>query len=144
MERKKRRRVQIVLYGLKRWEALMQKLNRAYYLLAVALAVVVLFFAVQNLAERRGAGAAGEAKILDSLRQFPEIKPYANYSANVTFLAQKDISELAEKQPVIYENLTGSALYRVEYSSAGGGLLVIYDAENNTILREFAITNVEI
>jgi len=122
----------------------MQKLNRAYYLLAVALAVVVLFFAVQNLAERRGAGAAGEAKILDSLRQFPEIKPYTNYSANVTFLTQKDISELAEKQPIIYKNLTGSALYRVEYSSAGGGLLVIYDAENNRILREFAITNVEI
>lgn len=122
----------------------MSKTKKTYYLLIIALAIVILFFIFLNLGWQGGAGAAADAKILENLRQFPEIKPYANYSANVTFLTRNEIAGLAETQPVIYKNLTGGALYRVEYSSAGGGLLVIYDEDKNIILREFAIANLEV
>ena len=122
----------------------MLKTKKTYYLLTVALVITILFLIFQNLIWQGSAGVVSDAKILDNLRQFPEIKPYANYSANVTLLTQNEIAGLAEKQPVIYKNLTGGALYRVEYSSPGGGLLVIYDAEKNKILREFAITNIEV
>lgn len=84
-----------------------------------------------------------EAEILDRLKQFPELEHYIDYPARVTFLTEKDIAELAKKQPVIYEGLPGN-VYRIEFALDNRGLLVIYDLKENLILREFELLDIEL
>lgn len=113
----------------------------------VILAATILTFATWQTFSKPTSIALNESEILLRLANFSEVAPYiaANYSANVTALSQEEISELAQTQPVIYANLTGGQLYRVEFKSpAGDGLLVIYSAAENKILRTFRIVSMQI
>lgn len=84
-----------------------------------------------------------ESEMLEKLKQFPEVKPYENYTAEITLLTEENLTELAEKQPAIYRGIQPGT-YRIVFKSEGSGLLVIYDSNENKILLEFELRNVKL
>jgi len=88
--------------------------------------------------------AVTDEQILERLKAFQELDQYAGYNASVTRLERSDLKTLTEKQPVIYSNISGNGLYRIEYFAASDGYLIIYDAEINRIIREFHVMNIQL
>ena len=63
-----------------------------------------------------------ESEILKKLKQFPELKPYENNTAEITILTDENLTELAKKQPVIYEDIK-LGTYRIVFKSDSIGLI---------------------
>lgn len=84
-----------------------------------------------------------ELEILEKVKRFPEVQDYKSYPANVTFLTKDDLAKLAENYPVIYGNITNDA-YEIKFLSGDKDLLVLYDENQNKIIRAFEIIGVKI
>jgi len=82
-------------------------------------------------------------EILEKVKGFPEVQPYKDLPVNVTFLSKERVEELSQKYPVIYGNISKD-VYEIRFLSESKGLLVIYDAEENKIIRSFEIIGVKI
>jgi len=77
-------------------------------------------------------------EMLARLIQHSEIQPYSNYSVEIGILTAEELPELAKTQPVVYADLK-PGLYQITFVSEKDSLLVIYDNENNAIIRMFHI-----
>lgn len=84
-----------------------------------------------------------ESQILEKVKKFPEVQNYKNYPANVTFLTKGEVKELAKNYPVIYGNITRD-VYEIRFFSDSRSLLVLYDIEENIIIRAFEIMGIRI
>jgi len=84
-----------------------------------------------------------KSQILEKLKKFPEIQDYKNYPVNITFLLKDDLTELVKDYPVIYGNITKD-VYEIKFLSDSRGLLVLYDSEENIIIRLFEIMGIKI
>ncbi len=90
-----------------------------------------------------------DQKINDTLLEIaghePQVVSYIsnnpNYHVGISILPQETIMELSKNYPAIYGNLPAKQLYKIEYKS-GKGMLVIVDLENKKILRYFRTFNV--
>jgi hypothetical protein len=93
----------------------------------------------------RGKEQAGEDEVLAIAAQEPEVIAFIaekpGYYYEITVLPPANITELAQRYPVIYGNLPNATLYQIEYTN-GRGLLVIVDLENETVVRHFRTTGV--
>ena len=112
--------------------------NTAIYIAITVSVIAIIILASQNEQQ------ITDRQILDELKNFPELTPYSDYDTKVTHLTGDDLKTLAEKQPVIYADLEGKSLYRIEYTSTTDGYLVIYDPEKNQILKQFRILNMKL
>ncbi len=135
-----------------------KKKNNVAHTMIIVLALVMTIVLFQNQTEKYPKESSIQEKtlkeppeismtdnqILNNLKNFPELKPYADYDARVTHLSANDLEPLKEKQPVIYADLEGKSLYRIEYTSTTDGYLVIYDTENDRILKQFRILNMQL
>lgn len=121
-----------------------------YAIIAIALATIIILSQSQPQPENIPKAPATpkqqitDTQILENLQEFPELKPYAAYDTKITHLTDNDLKTLAEKQPVIYANLTGKNLCKIEYTSTRNSYLVIYDTENDRILKQFRILNMQL
>lgn len=131
--------------------------NTAIYITITVLAIAIIILLSQNMQHteqettpknqqqtRDAEEPISDNQILNNLKNFPELKPYATYDTKLTHLTGDDLKTLAEKQPVIYADLEGKSLYRIEYTSTTDGYLVIYDTENDRILKQFRILNMQL
>jgi hypothetical protein len=79
--------------------------------------------------------------------QHPEVSAYfaenPAYQCEITRLTPTNLTELAQRYPVIYGNLPNATLYQIDYAD-GRGLLVIVDLENETVVRYFRTTGVSL
>jgi hypothetical protein len=64
-----------------------------------------------------------------------------NQSFKITVLYPENMTQLSKKYPVIYGSLPNKTLYRIDYMSQRG-MLVIVDLENKTVLRYFMTAGV--
>jgi hypothetical protein len=95
----------------------------------------------------RGAEQAGEDELLAIAAQEPEVSAFIaenpEYHYEITVLPPANLTELAQRYPVIYGNLPSTTLYQIEYTN-GRGLLVIVDLENETVVRYFRTAGVSL
>ena len=97
----------------------------------------------RNTSEEQKTQQKSESEILKKLKQFPELKPYENHTIGITLLTEENLTELSKQQPVIYKDIKPGT-YRIVFKSNGGGLLVIYDPDENKILKEFELKNIKL
>lgn len=79
--------------------------------------------------------------------QVPEVGFFIDrnpdYHTEITVLAEENATQLSKNYPAIYGNLPNKTLYKIEYKSERG-LLVIIDLENKKVLRYFRIAGVNL
>lgn len=61
------------------------------------------------------------------------IKENQEYTTRILFLTQRNMSELSGKYPAIYSDLPAKNMYRVEYTSENGGVLLILDPDRGVV-----------
>jgi hypothetical protein len=80
----------------------------------------------------------GTIEVLTKLKTHPEIQKYENYSIEIAVLTKGDLADLSAKQPVVYAGLI-PGFYQITFFSSTDKLLVIYDYQNDKIVRMFQI-----
>ncbi len=82
--------------------------------------------------------------IIDSIEKRPSMDPYSDYDKSIEIITGQEISDKAKSEPVIYGDLDKSKapLYKVTYGSGEDGLLIIYDKEDDSILKIFRTSNI--
>ena len=103
--------------------------------------VIIALFAIFFFATKKPISI--ESEILEKVKNSPEVQDYKNYPANVTFLTKDKLTQLAKDYPIIYGNITID-VYEIRFLSDSKGLLVLYDANQNKIIRVFEIIGVKI
>ncbi len=97
------------------------------------------------ISEKRGSSQSKlEQGINDSLLEIashePEVGSFIarnpDYHTETTVLSEENITYLSRKYPAVFSNLPNKTLYRLEYKSDRGMLLII-DLENKKVLRYF-------
>lgn len=78
----------------------------------------------------------GEKEILARVGKFEEVKDYKNLPAQVKYLDQKALNDAAKRFPVIYQGVQRD-IYEVRYSTGTGGILLLYDAKSDKVLKTF-------
>src|SRR3990167_1716129 len=104
----------------------------------IPLSLLVIFFLLVTIGlsfGKRRQATPGD-KIIKRVQEFDEVSQFRNLPAQVTYLDKKEIEERAEKFPVIYQDLSGD-IYEVRFSSGDSGILLLYDAKGDKILRTF-------
>ena len=81
--------------------------------------------------------------ILSNLRNLEETRDYLTL-VSLEMLSADEIKALEAEQPVIYSSLPEKALYRIVLSNENNSLLVIYDFEENKVLRIFALEQMQL
>jgi hypothetical protein len=84
-----------------------------------------------------------EQEVLEKLMKHDEMQIYSTWNSEVTYLSKKDIKDLTAKQPVIYGNVD-TDVYRVVFDSKSGGLLVLFDYDDDVIIKQFEILNAQL
>lgn len=78
--------------------------------------------------------------IIQKLNENPDIQPYSTYNKNTKHLTQEEIYEYSKTEPAIYDGLKGDNIYIIEYFSENNGLFILYDTDENKILKMFKTT----
>jgi hypothetical protein len=120
-----------------------KKKKKIGYIYAISLAAII-FLAIVALTHKPTVQTTlTKEEILNKLKEFPEVRPYINLPANITLLTKSNLTELSKQYPAIYGNISKD-VYEVKFSFDTSGLLVIYDAEQNKIIRIFEIIGVKL
>ncbi len=95
----------------------------------------------------QGTEQAVEDEVLAIAAQHPNVSAYIaenpGYHYEISVLPPANLTELAQRYPVIYGNLPSTTLYQIDYTD-GRGLLVIVDLENETVVRYFRTAGVSL
>lgn len=75
------------------------------------------------------------AESIEPVRAFAEANPGCMKTAEL--LTQANITALAGVQPAIYADLPQKDLYKITYSTAQSGYMLIIDAEEGKVLKYF-------
>ena len=127
------------------------KLGVLIILLALILLILALtILKAQEPIEKSHAGKTvvasvqtSKENVLAKLSQFEGIAQFINDHTEVTYISDEELPALAEKQPVLYANLT-APVYRIVLNAEGKSLLLLYDFNSNKILKKFEVTNLSI
>jgi len=115
--------------------------NRVRFLilpLAIIIGLIVILYLVTNLLPAKNHQTFSQDQILTKLKNHQEIAAYTSLQAQVKYLNPKDLREQAKKFPVIYKDTRGD-IYEVRYNSPEGGVMLIYDAQSDKILKTFSL-----
>ena len=104
----------------------------------VVLIAVILVFIIVVLEKFMPTTLYGSNNLLSKLEQHPEIRPYCNYSVQINVLTNENLMNLRAVQPSIYNDIK-PGLYQVTFSDTFDSLIVIYDDQNDKIVRIFHI-----
>lgn len=77
-------------------------------------------------------------EIISKLEAANETRGYSSV-VSLEELSSENVRQLELQQPVIYNSLPDKALYRIVLSRGNESLFVIYDFEENRILRSFTL-----
>lgn len=116
-------------------EAELEKRLNIYHVVLIAL---VLVFIIVVLEKFMPTPSYSSDNLLSKLEQHPEIKPYTNYSIQINVLTNQTLSNLRMVQPNIYNDIKPGT-YQVTFSYKTDTLIVIYDNQNDKIVRIFHI-----
>lgn len=113
--------------------------------------MVIALLSSGCLAEKKEVSQQLDERINESLLniagQEPEVGSFIarnpEHGTEITILYPENITQLSEKYPAIYGNLPNRTLYRIEYRSERG-MLVIIDRENKKVLRYFRTAGVKL
>jgi len=117
-----------------------------------SLLIVIALISSGCITEKReGSGTLSEQEINDSLLEIafqePEVESFiaknSDYHTEITVLSPENITQLSKKYPAIYGNLPSKILYKIEYKS-DRGMLVIIDLENKKVLKYFRTAGVNL
>lgn len=108
----------------------------------IILILIIGFLLFQNLSLKNGITGAAVANadgtdILSRLQQFDELS--GRQPTEIIRLAEPELTQLKQEQPVIYEG-TKQGDYLVKYDD----IWVVYDFENNKIIRDFVVQSLEL
>ena len=124
---------------------------KPHYLIVGILALIVIALLVQNqlllkkvkedvsLREISTAAVKEKAEKLYN-SELNSIIP-SDVEPSVKALSKTEISAKAEKLPVVYSGLN-EGVYEIIYEGSERGVLVIYDLENNKIVKYFMLNSV--
>lgn len=106
----------------------------------VILVLVIVFLLVRNL--KGGITGAtivdvDNEVIISKLNEFSELKD--KNPIEIKRLSEPELSELKQERPVIYED-TKEGDYLIKYNDKW----IVYDFENNKIIKDFIIQNLQI
>ncbi|MEA3229347.1 MAG: hypothetical protein U9P44_00370 [archaeon] len=131
--------------------------DNIYKICIAILLFVVLILAIQNLMlytkqphEKTQDIVQNQTQYTTSdisakLSEHHELEAYSSYKIeNIKHMTENEITDYAKKEPVIYEGLTGNNIYSIECFSEHDGLLIIYDADSDTILKMFRTTKISL
>jgi len=113
--------------------------NRIRFLIlpvAVIIGLIIILYLITKFLPAKNHQTFSQDQILTKLKNHQEIAAYTNLQAQVKYLNPKDLREQAKKFPVIYKDIRGN-IYEVRYSSLEGGVMLIYDAKSDKILKTF-------
>jgi len=82
-------------------------------------------------------------EIINKIKIFPEVSQYSTMPATVRFISSDELKFLSRQYPVVYGDVSQS-VYEVRFSSGNSGLLVLYDADSNKVLKTFQIVGVTV
>jgi len=105
----------------------------------IVLIAVILVFIIVVLEKFMPTTIYGSNNLLSKLEQHPEIKPYSDYNVQINLLTDENLLNLRAVQPNIYGDIK-PGLYQVTFSDTFDSLIVIYDNQNDKIVRIFHIT----
>ena|SRR3989338_2602496 len=110
-----------------------------FYIIVIGLVLVIVFLLFQNISLKNNiTGAAiSDSDIILRLEQFTELKGKQPFE--IKRLTEPRLSQLKQEQPVVYAD-TEEGDYLVKYDDRW----VVYDFENNRIIRDFIIQNIEL
>ena len=107
-------------------------------LFAIVVSIIILIYLTIRLIEPKNSQVLSQHQILTKLKNHQEIAAYTNLQAQVKYLNPKDLREQAKKFPIIYKDAKGD-IYEVRYGSSEGGVMLIYDAQGDKILKTFSL-----
>ncbi len=81
-----------------------------------------------------------EQQVLDKLMRHTGMQNYLGWEIEIVYFSEQDVKELVRKQPTIYSDVN-TDVYRVTFRSNNTGLLVLYDYDNDKIVKKFEILN---
>jgi hypothetical protein len=89
-----------------------------------------------------------DSAILQMAGQNSEVAKFISenpdYTHELTKLAPRNITTLAQKYPAVYGSLPNKTLYRIDYGHGGRGLLVIVDPESGETSKYFRSVGVSL
>src|SRR3990167_11353327 len=113
------------------------RISQKKFLMPISLLTIFLLLVTISLSfNQKPKTLTNEDKIRERVAQFEEVSQFKDLPAQTRLLSQKEIEERAKKLPVIYKDLSGD-IYELRFSSGEGGILLLYDAASDKILRTF-------
>src|SRR3989344_47721 len=113
------------------------RISREKFLIPLTLLTIFLLLVTISLStSQKQKTLTNEDKIIERVQQFEEVTQFKDLPAQTRLLGQKEIEERAKNFPLIYKDLSGE-IYEVRFSSQEGGILLLYDAASDKILRTF-------
>ena len=115
-------------------------LKRPYVIAALAIILIALalaaVFSISQIKNRRT--PITQNKIQEKLKNHQELSQYQNQEPQIKLLTGDEIKKRREKYPLIYKDI-GANVYEVRYIQARSGILLLYDAKSDKILKTFSL-----
>lgn len=83
-----------------------------------------------------------ENTVLQRLANHDEVKPYMERGRIMDRLESRELAQLRDEQPVIYSGVPEGA-WRIIFAGEDDDFLVLYDAQNDNVLKAFSIAKVQ-
>jgi len=115
---------------------LTKRISEKRFLIPLALLAIFLLLAAIGLSPGPRQKISPEDKIIQRVVKFDEVSQYKDFPAQTKLLSRQEIEERKTKFPLIYKDLSGE-IYEIRFSSGEGGILLLYDAASDKILRTF-------
>src|SRR3990167_2755497 len=126
-------------FGVKMSKFNFRKIKNLVKKLSIPLTLLTIFLLLVTISlstSQKPKTLTNEDKIIERVQQFEEVTQFKDLPAQTRLLGQKEIEERAKNFPLIYKDLSGE-IYEVRFSSQEGGILLLYDAASDKILRTF-------
>ncbi|OGE08280.1 hypothetical protein A3A60_02105 [Candidatus Curtissbacteria bacterium RIFCSPLOWO2_01_FULL_42_26] len=115
-------------------------LKRPYVIAALAIILIALalaaVFSISQIKNRRT--PITQNKIQEKLKNHQELSQYQNQEPQIKLLTRNEIRKKRKLYPLIYKDIPTN-VYEIRFSQAGSGILLIYDARSDKILKNFSL-----
>ena len=115
-------------------------LKRPYVIAALAIILIALalaaVFSISQIKNRRT--PITQNKIQEKLKNHQELSQYQNQEPQIKLLTSDEIRKKRKLYPLIYKDIPTN-VYEIRFSQAGSGILLIYDARSDKILKNFSL-----
>jgi len=117
-----------------------KNLKKHHIIAALAIILIVLaavaVFSISQIKNR--STQLSQSAIIEKLRNHQELSQYQNQEPQIKLLTSDEIRKKRKLYPLIYKDIPTN-VYEVRFSQAGSGILLIYDARSDKILKNFSL-----